>query len=124
MTTFAMRYAPALRPLLYGVGMGGGKIELGDDELSVSMGVGFRAVLPLADIRGARDTRPLLFGWGVHGWAARWAVIGSAPGGVRLDLVRTARGTVYGFPVRVRTLWVSLEDPDGLLDALRAPSRP
>jgi hypothetical protein len=119
-----MRYSPALRLLLHCLGMGGGKVELGEDELSVGMGAGFRSVLPLADVRSARDTRPLLFGWGVHGWAARWAVIGSAHGVVRLDLVRTAHGTVYGVPVRVRTLWISLEDPDGLLDALRVPSRP
>ena len=119
-----MRYAAALRPLFYGLGMGGGKVELDGDELRVTMGWAFRGRIPLADVRGARDTRPPLLGWGVHGWAGRWAVVGSARGVVRLSLVRPAPARVCGVPARVRTLWVSLEDPDGLLAALQTPSRP
>jgi hypothetical protein len=124
MTTYAMRYAPALRPLLAGLGMGGGKVALEDDALLVSMGWAFRARLPLADVRSARDTRPLLFGWGVHGWAGRWGVIGSARGVVKLRLARPAPARVCGVPAHVQTLWVSLEDPEGLLAALSTANRP
>ena len=120
MTTFTIRYAPALRPLLNGLGMGGGKAELVDDELRVTMGWAFRARLPRADLRSARATRPVLFGWGVHGWGSRWAVIGSAKDVVRVDLSRAARAVVCGVPVQVTTLWISLEDPDGFLAALSA----
>lgn len=118
MTTFTMRYARALRPLLHGLRMGGGTAELIDDELRITMGWAFRARLPRADLRSARGTRPVLFGWGVHGWGSRWAAIGSAKGVVRVDLSRPGRAVVCGVPVQVATLWISLEDPDGFLAAL------
>lgn len=100
--------------------MGGGKAELVDDELRITMGWAFRARLPCADLRSVRATRPVLFGWGVHGWGSRWAVIGSAKGVVRMGLDRPARAIVCGVPVHVVTLWISLDDPDGLLGALGA----
>ncbi|MFM8943879.1 MAG: hypothetical protein ACKOI0_01230, partial [Actinomycetota bacterium] len=55
---------------------------------------------------------------GVHGWFGRWLVNGAGDGLVRLDLRPTARATAGPFPVGLRTLWVSLEDPDGFLAAL------
>jgi hypothetical protein len=40
---------------------------------------------------------------------------------VRLDLEPRQRGFVLGVPVRLKELYVSLQDPEGALQALAAP---
>lgn len=60
-------------------------------------------------------------GWGAHGWRGRWLVNGSSKGIVVLEIDPVARGRVLGFPVRVRDLALSLEDPEGLCEALGLP---
>jgi hypothetical protein len=47
-------------------------------------------------------------------------VNGSRAGSVRLDVEPPARAHVCGVPVRLRTLWLSLTDPDSFLAALAA----
>jgi hypothetical protein len=64
----------------------------------------------------------LILGLGVHGWAGWWAVNGARAGAVRIDIDPPSRARVCGFPVRLRTLWLSLVDPDGFLAALGRPS--
>ena len=44
---------------------------------------------------------------------------GSGQGIVSIDLEPRQRGYVVGFPVRLRNLLVSVEDPAGLMAALR-----
>jgi hypothetical protein len=55
----------------------------------------------------------------VHGFAGRWLVNGSGDGIVSLELRPAQRAWVMGFPVRLRTLLVSVQDPAGLVAALR-----
>ncbi len=97
-------------------------VEVDDARVRVRMGWAFRATFPRAAVvntsRSAR--RPL--SRGVHGWAGRWLVNGSGDGIVNIDLEPLQRGYVTGFPVRLRQLMVSVEDPDGLGEALLATS--
>jgi len=119
--TFALRYAPVLRPLMAAFGMGPARstAEIAPEHLRVRVGWAFRATIPLQNVRHAeRAVRPLILGWGVHGWGGRWSVNGSAKGIVRIDLDQPVRVAVTGIPVRLRTLWVALADPDAFLAVL------
>ena len=57
---------------------------------------------------------------GVHGWAGRWLVNGAGDGILALDLEPRQRARVMGFPVSLRQLQVSVEDPHALAAALAA----
>lgn len=120
--TYDIRYDAPFTPLAAVLGMGpsrsGTRVTSG--EVQVRMGWAFRAAVPLGDIRGAgKDERPLLGGWGVHGWAGRWLVNGSGAGIVRLDVSPACRAWVAGLPVRLSSLRVSLVDPDAFLADLQ-----
>ena len=118
---FAIRYDPVLRPLFAALGMGpsASRIFVTADELHVEMGWAFRGHVPLSCVVSARTEQiPLVLGIGVHGWGGRWAVNGSRAGGVRLDIDPPAPARVCGVPVRLRTLWVSLAEPDDFIGAV------
>jgi hypothetical protein len=121
MAEYQLRYTAPLRPLLSVLGMGPGRsgVEVVGAELRVRMGWAFRARIPQSHIQRAEPTtHPIWGGWGVHGWNGRWLVNGSSRGIVRIDLNPAVRAFVCGFPVRLRTLWVGLAQPDALLTAL------
>lgn len=121
---FDIRYDPLLRPLFIAFGMGPGTshVTVTADELRVVMGWAFRGRIARSAVVDAHPARPpLILGIGVHGWAGRWAVNGSRSGAVRLEVAPPARAHVCGVPLRLRTLWLSLADPDGFLAALAAP---
>lgn len=96
-------------------------VVLDNDALTVRFGAGgwaFRAHVPRACIvRAARSDRRVT-GWGVHGWRGRWLVNGSSRGIVELTIEPSRRACVCGFPVKLRQLRISLEDPQALLAAL------
>jgi hypothetical protein len=105
-SSFAIRYAAPLKPLLTAIGMGPARsgIEVTPDELRVRMGWAFRANIPIRDIQHAEQSaRPLILGWRVHGWAGRWLANGSGKGVVRIEIAPAARGSVMGVPVRLAT---------------------
>ena len=93
-------------------------IEVDDQELRVQMGIGFRATFPRSSVAGAVRDNDRVWGWGVHGWRGKWLVNGTNEGLVRLTL-SPARARVLGFPVALHTLRISVEDPAGLIQALR-----
>jgi hypothetical protein len=118
---FDIRYNPVLRPIFTAFGMGPGTshVIVTTDELHTVMGWAFRGRIARSAIVDARPARiPLVLGIGVHGWAGRWAVNGSRTGAVRLEIDPPARARVCGLSIRLRTLWLSLADPDGFLTAL------
>ncbi len=119
---FAIRYG-ALRALLSVLGLGPrySGLELDRDRLRVRMGWGFSATVARSQIRSARPSQGLVGGIGVHGWGGRWLVNGSVSGLVTLEIDPAARAWVIGVPVKLRSLRVSVEDPDALLRALAAP---
>jgi hypothetical protein len=117
---FALRYG-LLRPLLsvLGVGPAFSGVEFDGPNLVVRMGWAFRARVPLASIQNVQRSANRWSGIGVHGWGGWWLVNGSVAGIVRIEIDPPARARVIGVPVRLRTLEVSLQDPDGAVAALR-----
>jgi hypothetical protein len=94
-------------------------VEVEGDEVRVRMAWAFRARFPRSAVASASDFREKPLSRGVHGFAGRWLVNGSGQGIVSIDLEPGLRGYVMGFPVRLRRLLVSVEDPEGLMRALQ-----
>jgi hypothetical protein len=97
-------------------------IEVGVDYLKVTMGWGFRMRVPLSSIRSADKLNkpiPWTFGIGAHGWFGRWAVNAARSPHVVMIFKEPQRAYTLGFPIRVATLHLSPQDPDGLLTTLK-----
>lgn len=121
---FAFKYG-VFRPLLSALGMGPAfsHAELSDERLRIRMGWAFSADLPRsAIVTGARSEGPV-GGIGVHGWRGAWLVNGAATGLVTISFDPAQRARVMGLPVALRTLRLSLEDPDALIALLGAERR-
>lgn len=95
-------------------------LEVGPRELYVRMSWAFRARIPRSSIVSAQRSPARPLSRGVHGFAGRWLVNGSARGLVTLTLAKGSRGYVMGFPVSLKELIVSLESPEALLEILAA----
>jgi hypothetical protein len=100
-------------------------VAITGNDVSVRMGWAFRATFARSQIAGVTLVeRPIPLTRGVHGWAGRWLVNGAGDGVVALDLVPGQRGYVLGAPVSLRQLLVSVEEPAGLIAALRDSQSP
>ena len=121
---FPIRYG-VFRPLLSVLGGGPGfsGVSLDGDRLRARMGWMFRADVPMASITGAERHRGLVGGIGVHGWRGTWLVNGSAKGVVSVHIDPPAQARVLGVPVKLRTLQVSVEEPEALMAALSGSRR-
>lgn len=86
--------------------------------VAVRMGWGFSAEIPLDHIVVVRLADRPFIGWGVHGWRGRWLVNGSLQGVVEIGIDPPVRGWLAFVPLRLRTVYVSLADPDAFLTAL------
>jgi hypothetical protein len=96
-------------------------VEIEGGRVSVKMGWAFRATFDRSRITGTSlPGKRILLTRGVHGWAGRWLVNGAGDGIVEIDLEPGQRAFVTGFPVRLRKLQVSVEDPSALAAALTA----
>jgi hypothetical protein len=93
-------------------------VKVSGGEVEVRMAWAFRARFPRAVVAAAANDPGRPISRGVHGWGGRWLVNGDGEGIVRLTLSPPQRGRVLGFPVRLRELRVSVEDPAGLRAAL------
>ncbi len=96
-------------------------VDVTDDEVAVRMGWAFRTSFPRSSIASTArlDTTPL--SRGVHGFAGRWLVNGSGDDILTITLNSVKHARVLGFPVRLRQLMVSVENPEGLVERLRRP---
>lgn len=117
---FEFRYDPWCGWLLglLGSGQRFSHIDVSPTELNVSLGIAFSSTIERTAIVGARPWSGRVLGWGAHGWRGRWLVNGSSKGLVVLDIEPDGKGRVLGFPVKVRELALSLEDPAGFVEAL------
>jgi hypothetical protein len=111
-------FLPLSAPL--GLGPGHSDIRIEDGNLRVEMGWGFRATVPLSSIKDAEPNDDRVYSRGVHGWRGRWLVNGSSKGIVELTIDPPVRAYVAGVPITLRTLWVSVTDPDALIAAVAA----
>ena len=93
-------------------------IDVGPTEISVRMGWAFHSVFPRAAVASASEyaSRPLCRG--VHGFAGRWLVNGSGRGIVDITVSPPQRAYVMGFPIRLRHLLVSVDEPIAFTNAL------
>lgn len=96
-------------------------IDVGPDDIDVRLGIAFSGRVPRSSIVSLSRWHGPVYGWGAHGWRGRWLVNGSSKGIVVLHIEPPARGRVIGFPVKLKELALSPEDPDGLSDALGIP---
>jgi hypothetical protein len=111
---------------LMGLGPRFAGITVTSQEVEVRMGWAFEARIPRSEIIAvARATAPagfggMLVGWGVHTtMGGTWYVNGSHRNLVGIELAHRVRSRATLVPVRVSRLIVSVEDPDGLIAALR-----
>jgi hypothetical protein len=96
-------------------------VEIEGGRVSVTMSWAFRATFDRSRVTGISLPRKrTLLTRGVHGWAGRWLVNGAGDGIVEIDLEPGQRAFVTGFPVSLRKLQVSVEDPAALAAALTA----
>lgn len=102
------------------------RVEVSDHDFYVHFGRGFESRFPLSSIRqiGHMPKEWVNMNRGVHGGHGAWLVNGSRRGLVRLILeppiwARTSVGPAK-VGVEVRELRLSLEDPDGLIQRVRA----
>ena len=95
-------------------------VELTADELVVRLSWAFSARIPRRLISGTRPgAKPTIpFTAGAHGWRGRWLVNGSSDGIVDVELSERTRAFVVFFPIRLKVLSVSLENPEGFLAAV------
>lgn len=104
------------------------RIEVSDHDFYVHFGRGFEARFPLSSVRqiGHMPKEWVHLNRGVHGGHGAWLVNGSRRGLVRLIMdppmwARTSVGPAR-VGVEVRELRLSVEDPDGLIERVRAVS--
>ena len=116
-----MRYERWFLPLSVPLGLGPERSEVRVEagELHVKMGWAFDAHIPLTSITSAEATDTRVFAWGVHYWGARWLVNGSGKGLVALTIGPPARAKFWVMSVPLRSLSVSVTDPDALIAAVR-----
>jgi hypothetical protein len=123
---FPIRFSSANGILFRGLLLppSGSYVELDGDSIHVRMGWAFSARIPRPLVARAGPGKPprIPLTAGAHGWAGRWLVNGAPDGIVDIELSEPVRAHVVAFPVRLKVLSVSLEDPDGFLATLGAPA--
>ena len=120
MASFTISYSDGLRPLFSAMGLGPrySGVDIDQNTVHVHLGWGFWSRFPRSAVVSAAPYDGRVYGWGAHGWGGRWLVNGSSKGIVTMRLVPTQRGWVLGIPVKLRELRVSVDDRDGLLQAV------
>jgi hypothetical protein len=99
-------------------------VEVERDQVQVRMAWSFRTRFPRSAVTALSEYGRRTISRGVHGLAGRWLVNGSGAGIVSIMLQPPQRAYVLGFPVRLRNLLVSVEDPAGLMAALGGQAAP
>jgi hypothetical protein len=117
-----LRYERWFLPISVPLGLGPkqSEVRIADDILHVKFGWGFRAAVPLSSITTAVEKHDRVYSHGAHGWRGRWLVNGSSKGIVELTIDPAATAHVMGVPVKLRTLSVSVTEPQALIEACTA----
>ncbi len=117
--TFEPGYAALSRALF--IAPADSYVEIDDGTVSVRMAWAFRATFARSAVKGTSPLgKRVPLTRGVHGWSGRWLVNGAGDGILVVNLEPRQRGYVMGFPVKLRELLVSVDDPAALAEALTA----
>jgi hypothetical protein len=93
-------------------------VEVDGDQVYVRMAWAFRARFPRSAVTSTAPYDPKPISRGVHGFRGRWLVNGSGDGILVINLEPAHRAYVMGFPIRLKQLMVSVDDPFALALAL------
>jgi hypothetical protein len=117
---FTLRYGAFSRSLLKLIGAGPGHsgIAVNDADVAIRMGRSFDGRAPRTSVTSARALTGAVISRGVHGWRGDWLVNGAGSGLVEILFEPPMPGHVLMFPVRVRRLRISVDDPDGVVLAV------
>lgn len=96
-------------------------VDVSDDAVSVRMGWAFSTTFPRSVVVAASRLERPPISRGVHGFGGRWLVNGAGDGILVMDLEPSQPARVLGFPVKLRQLMVSVDDPEALARSLRHP---
>jgi hypothetical protein len=99
-------------------------IDIDDDTVDVHLSWGYHASIPRASIKNPRVEKDLILTAGAHGWRGRWVINGNPKGLVGFDVEPMGRGHCLGWPTKLRTMIVSVDDQPALISVLsvvRAP---
>jgi len=99
----------------FGLGPKQSEVRVAGGSLYVRFGWGFRVEIPLTSIKAAKPNTGRVSAWGAHGFRGRWLVNGSSKGIVELTIDPPARAYVIGVPTTLRTLDISVTDPQALI---------
>jgi len=94
-------------------------VDVGNGEIVARMGWAFDARFPRSDVVGARPLGRRVISRGVHGFFGRWLVNGSGDGIVSIEIAPPQRARVLVFPVALKRLLVSVDDPAAFIAAVR-----
>ncbi len=123
-----MRYDRWYRPVATVIGLGPKRtvIRVADGTLQIRHGWAFRLDVPLENIRSARLWPKRPFAWGVHPGGDIWLVNGSRDGIVELVFTRPVTSKSVKLMANdwaeVRTLYLSLEEAENFVAAVKAGS--
>jgi hypothetical protein len=95
----------------------GAYIRIDGDTMKVRLSWAFRMKFARSEVTEVAKHRPVL-SIGVHGWRGRWLVNGAHRPIAIIRLAEPVPARVIGFPVRVRELWVSVDNRDVLRELL------
>jgi len=116
---FPIRFTGANKAMaVLGLTQGNSYVDVSATDVVVRLGWAFRATVPRSSVQSVAPDHDRVWGWGAHGWNGRWLVNGSSSRIVRVELRPEGRARVAGFPVSLRELRVSVDDPTGLEAAL------
>ncbi len=93
-------------------------LEIVGDQVSVRMGWAFVAHFPLSSVTAVKRLDSAPISRGVHGFAGRWLVNGAGDRVLSIDLAAGQRARVLGFPVDLKQLLVSVDDPAAVAEQL------
>ena len=115
---FPIRFTGANRAMVVlGILPSRSYVELDGGEVRVRMTWAFAVRFPRSSVRSVGRYEGRVFGWGAHGWRGEWLVNGSSKGIVELTIDPPTRAHVMGAPITLKTLWVSVTEPEALIEA-------
>ena len=123
---FPIRIGLIWRPfmLFLGATPANSYVELTDDDIRVRFGPGFDRTIPRANVADAFHSKwGFINGMGIIAGGTLFGVVGSTGGIVELALTDTVQLRFVGFPWNTRRIAISLEDPQGFIDAVMSGAK-